>query len=218
MLLQFVARELAESPVLVVAMYRDTEIRPDHPLTGTWSSWPDVARLLELTTGDVPSEGLVAAVHRETDGNPLFVEELLRLLAQEGCLESADEAASWRLPIPRGVKQVIGRRLDHLSEDCKRVLTVASVLGREFNPDVLNRVIALSGDRLLDALDGAASERVVTEAPGAPGHLRFSHALVRDVLYDDLSPTRRVRLHRQIGEAIEVLYATNLNSHLPELA
>src|SRR5262249_25965519 len=99
-----------------------------------------------------------------------------------------------------------------------RVLTLASVLGREFSPGVLERVIALSGDQLLERLDEAVSERVVTEAPGVPGHLRFSHALIRDVLYDELSPTRRVRLHRQMGEALETLYAATLDPPLAELA
>jgi len=111
--------------------------------------------------------------------------------------------------IPQSVREVVGRRLDHLSEACNRVLTIASVIGREFELRVLERVVGahgdapLSGDRLLEALEEAVAARVITEVPRAADRYSFSHALIRETLYEELSTTRRVRLHRQIGEAIE---------------
>jgi len=179
---------------------------------------PDVASFVELTAGLEPPKPLVAAIHRETEGNPLFVGEVVRLLASEGRLADAAESGSWKLTIPHGVRAVIGRRLRHLSTACKDVLTLASVLGREFRLDLLERVSDVAGDELLEILDEATEARVVSEVPGVLGRLRFAHALIRDVLYDALPPTRRVRLHRRFGEVLETVYASDPEPHLAELA
>ena len=233
LLLQFLASELSEGRLLVVGTYRNTELGADAPLTATLSeltrqpwtrmlplgglSRTEMARFIELTVGRAPSDRLLAAVHRETEGNPLFVREVVELLAHEGRLDPSEDAPFQGLGIPQGIKQVIGRRLGQLPDVCKYVLTVASVLGREFDAEVVGGVAGLPRDRLGEALDEAVAARVVTEA-STPGQLRFSHALVRDVLYDDLSPSRRVSLHRRTGEVLEALYAGDLDPHLAELA
>src|SRR3970282_2286536 len=104
-------------------------------------------------------EALVAAVYRETEGNPFFVNEIVRLLVADGRLESPDQVKSWSVTIPQSVREVVGRRLDHLSEACNRVLTIASVIGREFGVDALERVVGahgdtpLTGDRLVEVLE-----------------------------------------------------------------
>lgn len=234
LLLQFVADAVQDARILTVGAYRDTELGPGHPLLVTLAELsrkpvtrtillqglaePDVTRFIELTTGFTPPAPLVKAIHRQTEGNPLFVGEVVRLLAREGRLEQAAETQTWRLNVPVGLRQVIARRLAHLSAECNRVLILASVLGREFTLDALEQISAVRGDQLLGILDEAASARVVTDVPGAPNRLRFAHALIRDALYDDLTPTRRVRLHRQIGELLETLYAANPEPHLAELA
>jgi tetratricopeptide (TPR) repeat protein len=156
-------------------------------------------------------------VHRETEGNPLFAREVVELLAHEGRLDPSEDAPFQGLGVPQGIKQIIGRRLTQLPDACKHVLTVASVLGREFDAEVVGGVAGLPRDRLVEAFDEAIVARVVTEAP-TPGQLRFSHALVREVLYDDLSPSRRVTLHQHTGEVLEALYAGTLDPHLAELA
>ena len=92
----------------------------------------DVGRFIEVATGIAPPEGLVTAVYTQTEGNPLFVTEIVRLLVQEGDL-TADRSTgsdSWTVRIPEGVREVIGRRLNRLSERCNETLTVASILGR----------------------------------------------------------------------------------------
>ena len=76
----------------------------------------------------------------------------------------------------------------------------------------------LSGDEMLDLLDEALAERMVGDVPGSPGRLRFSHALIRDTLYDELGPTRRLRLHRDAVAALEGVHSGNLEPHLAELA
>ncbi len=233
LLLQFMASELREGRLLVVGTYRNTELGVDSPLAATLSelarqpgtrtlalggmSRPELARFIQLTVGRAPSDRLLAAVHRETEGNPLFVREVVELLAHEGRLDPSEDAPFQGLGIPQGIKQVIGRRLGQLPDACKHVLTVASVLGREFDAEVVGGVAGLPRDRLVQAFDEAVAARVVTEAP-TPGQLRFSHALVRDVLYDDLSPSRRVSMHQRTGEVLEALYAGNLDPHLAELA
>lgn len=233
LLLQFLAGGLSESRLLVVGTYRNTELGADDPLTATLAelvrqqgtrslalqgmSRTEVSRFIELTVGSAPSDCLLAAVHRETDGNPLFVREVAQLLAHEGRLDSAEDPTFRGLGIPQGIKQVIGRRLRQLSDACRQVLTVASVLGREVDAEVVEGVTRLSREQLLQAFDEAFTARVVTEG-ATPGQMRFSHALVRDVLYDDLGPSRRVSLHRRTAEVLETLYAGDLDSHLAELA
>jgi len=113
---------------------------------------------------------------------------------------------------------VIGRRLDHLSAECNRVLTTAAVVGREFGLDALERLTDLSADCLLEALEEAVAARVVAEVPRAVGRYAFSHALIRETLYEELTTSRRARFHRQVGEVLEALYAGNPEPHVAELA
>ena len=174
----------------------------------------DVAEYIHSATGTEPAAQLVRAVHAEADGNPLFVGELVHLLEEQGRIVGA----AGLLGIPPGVRAVIRQRVGRLSERCQELLVPASVLGREFAVDVLACMTGTSSGELLDVLDEAVAERLVGEAPGAPGRLRFSHALVRDTLYDALTPARRMQLHREAGEAIEATRASDLDAHLSELA
>jgi tetratricopeptide (TPR) repeat protein len=234
LLLQFVTGDLAESRVMIVGSHRDPEAGSAGALATTIAeldrqgvthrlhvgglAQPDVARLVELTAGRLPPRAVVAAVHRETEGNPLFVGEVVRLLMDEGRLDTAVGEPLSRLAIPQRVRDVIERRLDRLSDGCRRLLVLASVIGREFGLDALARVSDLAGDALLEVLDEAADARVVTDVPGALGRLRFSHALIRDSLYDGMPTARRIRLHRRLAEALEDLYAGDVDAHLAELA
>jgi predicted ATPase/class 3 adenylate cyclase/tRNA A-37 threonylcarbamoyl transferase component Bud32 len=241
LLLQFLARELRGARLLVLGTYRDVEVRRQHPLAETLGELArqqlsqrillrglterDVDRFIEVAAGISPPQALVEAVYRETEGNPFFVNEIVRLLVAEGRMERPGEVASWSVTIPQSVREVVGRRLDHLSEGCNRVLTAASVIGREFGVDALERIVLrqaqddrISGDRLLEALEEAVAARVVNEVPRTVGRYSFSHALIWETLYEELSTNRRVRLHRQIGEVLEELYAANPEPHLSELA
>jgi DNA-binding SARP family transcriptional activator/tetratricopeptide (TPR) repeat protein len=226
LLLRFVAGQLGGAPILIVGCYRDTEVGPE--LADTLAevarepamlrvalrglSGSDTSRLLALTMGDAPADDLAAEIHAETQGNPLFAKEIGRLLAAGG------EATPGRRPIPQGVVEVIGRRLQRQTDPCREVLALASVVGREFDPDVIARVSGLEENDLFAALDEAAAAGLVGAVPEVSGRLRFSHILVRDALYEDLPAPRRVRLHRAIGEALEAIYAANPDPHLTELA
>jgi DNA-binding SARP family transcriptional activator len=232
LLLRFLARQLGSSRLLLVVAYRDIHPIPGQPLTETLVevarepvtrrialgglSERDVAQYVNLTASKVASSELAAGLHAETEGNPLFVGEFVRLLSVEGL--QAGSPAEPPLAIPPSVRDVITRRLTYLSEECNRVLVLASVLGREFSLEALARMAAVSEDELLDMLDEAMAARVVSDLPGGAGRLRFAHVLVRDALYEGLTAARRVRLHRLAVGTLEALHGEQLDPHLDELA
>ncbi|MEE9234489.1 MAG: AAA family ATPase, partial [Candidatus Acidoferrales bacterium] len=237
LLLEFVARELAGSRLLVIGTYRDMELSRRHPLSLTLGelnrerlfqrvllrglAQEDVGRFIDLVSGIAPPRGMVEAVHRQTEGNPLFVTEVVRLLVQEGELtqEKAGQRDSWSVRIPEGVREVIGRRLDRLSQRCNEALTIASVVGREFELSQLSPLIQdMSEDRLLEVLDEALGARVIEEMPQAMERYQFTHALIQEILANELSAARRVRLHARIAESLETLYGEGAEAHAPELA
>ena len=234
LLLEFLARELQIARLLVLCTYRDLELGRQHPLSQTLAELSrerlsqrillrgleerDVGRFIEMTAGMVAPEALVATVYSETEGNPFFVNEIVRLLVAEGRLEHPERVKSWSITIPQGVREVVGRRLDQLTEECNQALTIASVIGREFSLDALERVSDLSGDRLLEVLEEAVAARVITEVTDAAGRYTFSHALVRDTLHEELGTARRVALHRRIAEVLEELHSGRLEPHLADLA
>jgi len=242
LLLEFVARELANARVMIIGTYRDMELSRQHPLSQTLGELTrerlfqrvllrgldqeDVGRFIELASGVTPPIGLVDAVHRRTEGNPLFVTEVVRLLVQEGELTQdpsagsgrAEERDSWSVRIPEGVREVVGRRLDRLSERCNETLTIASVIGREFILEHLSPLIEdMTDDRLLEVLEEALSARVIEELPRSVGRYQFTHALIQETLAGELSTTRKVRLHARIAEALESLYGADAEAHAAEL-
>ena len=237
MLLQFVARELGGARLLVMGTYRDMELSRQHPLAEALGeltrerlfqrvllrglSQEDVGRFIEMTSGNSARRALVEAVHTQTEGNPLFVTEVVRLLVQEGDLsaEKVRETDSWTIRIPEGVREVIGRRLNRLSQRCNEALTVASILGREFTLAQLSPLVEqVTEDRLFEILEEALAARVIEELPQSVGRYQFTHALIQETLTSELSLTRRVRLHAQIADTLEELYGVDAEAHAAELA
>jgi DNA-binding SARP family transcriptional activator/tetratricopeptide (TPR) repeat protein len=220
LLLQFLARELAHARILVLVACRDVDPVPGRELAAMLAEVarePTTMRLLlrglseeavaDYVEAELASRELASTLYEGTDGNPLFLGETVRLLAVEG-----------RVAIPQTVRDVIARRLSHLSEKCNQVLALASVLGGEFALDALAQMENLEEDALLEVLEEAAAARVVSDAPGAHGRLRFAHVLIRDTLYESLSTPRRVRAHRLAVESLEQLYGEDAGPHLSELA
>ena len=236
LLLQFLARELGNSRLLLVGTYRDMELSRQHLLAETLGeltrerlfqrvllrglSQQDVSRFIEVAAGVNPPAGLTEAVHTQTEGNPLFVTEVVRLLVQEGELtQESGNRESWTVRIPEGVREVIGRRLNRLSQRCNETLTIASVIGREFELRQLTPLVEdISEDRLLEVLEEALAARVIEELPQAVGRYQFNHALIQETLSEELTLTRRVRLHARIAETLEELYGENAEAHAAELA
>ena len=239
-LLRFVSRELAGvegSSPLVVGSYRHTEVDQGHPLLAAVADltrgqhrWlllgglgqREVAGFMALVAGAEPSAELAAEVYRQTDGNPFFVTEVVRLLASQGGWDQLDPAAGASTVLgnglPEGVRAVVAERLSRLSGDCRRMLEVASVVGRDFELRVLQPASGLDAEQLLVLLEEAEAARLVGAVPGELSRWRFAHALVREVLYEGLLAARRVRLHGLVADALEALYAAEPGPHLAELA
>jgi DNA-binding CsgD family transcriptional regulator len=233
-MLRFVGREMEHARLLVLGTYRHTEVDRGHPLLGTLADLTrgrsrglllggldqrEVASFVALMAGMGPSPGLAAAVHRETDGNPFFVTEVVRLLASQGRLGAVEAGAPVLAGgLPEGVKTVVAERLDRLSDRCRRVLEVAAVVGQGFQLRVLQPASGQDAEGLLRLLEEAEAAHLIGAVPGGLGRWRFGHELVREVLYEGLPTARRVRLHGQVGQALERVYGADPGPHLAELA
>jgi DNA-binding SARP family transcriptional activator len=200
--LRSLAHDLADRPILVLAAHRSAEAGPD--LSATWAALTAVtAERLEL--GGLSRDGISTLIAEiapgrgfehdtevldrlidRTGGNPLFVTEFVRLLAAEG--PTAATAG-----VPAGVRDVLRRRLSRLPGTARTVLQQAAVLGRELDVDLLLRIARRDEDEVLDGLEAAVLAGLLGE-PG-PGRVRFTHALVRDTLYEDTPALRRARWH-----------------------
>ncbi|MET0899809.1 MAG: BTAD domain-containing putative transcriptional regulator [Mycobacterium sp.] len=201
-LLRGFAHDLADRPILILGAHRSAEAGPD--LTATWAALAAVtadrldldglsragvtALIGEHTTaaGYQYDTGLIDRLIERTGGNPLFVTEFARLLASEG-------RAAATAGVPAGVREVLRRRLSRLPGSARTVLQQAAVLGRELDVDLLLRIARRDEDEVLDGLEAAVLAGLLTE-PG-PGQVRFTHALVRDTLYEDTPALRRARWH-----------------------
>ena len=202
-------------PLLIVATYRDTEVpaavaalladlrRADRlavvPVRGL--DVADVAELLEAASIAEAPDNSAEVVRARTSGNPLFVRELLREAADGDPSVLLDDGA----PVPDGLRAIIRRRLSRLQGQTQELLTVAAVVGSQFDVETVVRACDLPRPDVLDALDEAQASREIAEVPGEPGQFAFSHALVRRGLYGELPRGRRAELHRRVGEALERL-------------
>ncbi|MGI5522289.1 BTAD domain-containing putative transcriptional regulator [Micromonospora sp. CA-259024] len=195
----------ATGPVLVLGTYRATEISPE--LTAALARAAGLEPIREYLAGlSAPATGELARavvgaeldpattrlIHHRSGGNPFFVRELAQLYAGQG--EAALAA------VPPGVRDVIRHRLAQLPAPTRTVLRQAAVLGRDLDPEVLS---ALAGDSatVLDAVDRALQAGFLTERE-IDGRLRFTHILVRDTLYADLSGPRRAAWHAAVAEVL----------------
>ncbi len=114
---------------------------------------------------------------------------------------------------------MIGRRLNRLSQRCNEALTVASIVGREFTLAQIRPLVEeVTEDRLFEILEEALASRVIEELPQAVGRYQFTHALIQETLAEELSITRRVRLHARIAETLEGIYGDDAEAHAAELA
>jgi class 3 adenylate cyclase len=231
LLLRHLAASDQAMRVLVHGTYRDDELSHAHPLVETLAVLhrqhgisriglpglddSGVVTLMEATAGyafDDAALGLAHAVYRETDGNPFFAGELLRHLSETGAFFQ-DATGRWvaedgfgRMTLPNSVREVIGARVGRLGGDAGRVLSVAAVIGRDFDLDILSRATGTPVGELLDIVDAARTASLVREVADATGRYRFSHALIQHTLYQDPGPTRRALAHRYVAEALEEIH------------
>lgn len=166
--------------------------------------------------GNEATEELAGLIHAETDGNPFFVHELIRYLAELGTFAQIHERPDVSGAVPPSVRDVVVQRLARLPSEVEDLLTAAAVIGRHFDVALLSLVSDTDEDDTLYLLDIAFDARLVHET--GFDEYRFAHALVQSALYRPLTETRRVRLHRRVGEALERLTDERREQRLPELA
>lgn len=171
--------------------------------------------------GDVAQQ-IARAVHGETDGNPFFVTELLRHLAETGAISSdgiwTASGGIDSLALPDSVREVVGARITRLGKDCGRMLGIAAIIGRDFDFDLLSRATAIEEEQLIDLLDQACEAGLIRELSNTAGRYHFTHALIQHVLYQDVGPARRVVAHRQVALALEDLVGKRQGARVGELA
>jgi len=164
----------------------------------------EATQLVTLHAGGTPPRGLMRALYAETEGSPLFLQELVRHLADSGV--SPDRAGPGelaRVGLPEGVRGLISRRLARVSPDCLECLRVASVIGRDFDGDLLEAVLGFEEPRFVTSLEAALAAGLVAEAPAEAGRYTFSHTLIRETLYAGMSTHRVRRLHHRVGIELE---------------
>jgi tetratricopeptide (TPR) repeat protein len=220
-------RSVPRHRILVVGSYRDVELDRTHPLAESLGELRreaefdrmrlggldagEVSELLaKIAEHDVP-EAFVAAVADETGGVPFFIREVLLHLAEEGKIFQ-DEDGRWtskvtvqEMGIPEGVREVIGRRVSRLSPAANRLLGAAAVFEGPFRLDVAATVADVSETEALDAVDEALAAQMVAPGDAADTYV-FTHALIRHTLEAELNPSRQVRAHRRVAEALEATY------------
>jgi tetratricopeptide (TPR) repeat protein len=228
LLLRHLLRGEEATAMVVLGTYRDTDLSRSHPLAAVLADLrrapnvervdlqglpvEEVAELIASAAGqplDDTITELAQQVWTETEGNPFFVGQVLRHLVETRAVVQDDDGRWRRGPnagavgLPEGVREVIGRRLSRLADDTNTTLALAAVIGREFDAALLVEASDAGADAVFDALEQAEEARLLIPVAGKPGRYGFAHALVRSTLYDELPTTRRLRLHRRIGQALE---------------
>ncbi|MBI2766634.1 MAG: AAA family ATPase [Chloroflexi bacterium] len=238
-LLDHAVRSLAHARVLFIATCREIELSDHTLLAQTLNrlgrdrlstrvamaglSLPQVHQLVTLIGEQDVSEAFARFLLQQTQGNPFFIEEILKHLVEIGTLRYT--GGRWvtdrdvRADVPVGIREVLDTRLSRLSEPCRQLLTAASAMGGGFSPGVLAAATAQDEEQVFELLDEAAAAHIVTEESDRGGPVfEFKHALIRQTLYSEMSPSRAIRLHRAIGAAIESTSGEDAPGRLPELA
>jgi len=235
--LHFLLRMDARSHLLVVGTVRTEEVDAEHPLTRLVEALRREDRVTEITlgrlsqqetaelathlVGRVISEEQNAQLFTETEGNPLFIVEMIRAGPSAPPDRNADARLLNRPPapvmdLPPVVQAIIARRLRQVTPSARVLLDVAAVIGRSFTYKVLARAASVDEDALLQGLDELWQRRIVRES--GPEAYDFTHDKLRSVASMELSAARQRVLHRRVAEALEEEYHRNLDTYSGQLA
>jgi len=238
-LLHHLANRVAQLPVVIIGTYRDLFSENNPALTRTLEelirlgirplkldglSEDTVAQMLNGLSERQAPESLVSLIFDESQGNPFFVEELYRHLLEDGKLY--DATGQFRtdfkideIDIPENVRLIIGRRLERLDENEKRVLAAAAVIGRSFSFQLLAGISLIEVDELFTVIEKAQQmEIIVPSAEGPERPFTFGHELVRQTLLAGISAPRQQRLHACVADAIERLHPGVVNERAGDIA
>ncbi len=216
LLLNHLCRKLSGEAMLVIGTYRDIEVTRKHPLFEALGeinrmttvrrihlkglSEQDVTGYIESAVSEVLPPEVLKSLYEKTEGNPLFVSEVARMLQQERNNLTGNQ---WVVEIPEGIQEAIGRRLNQLSEQCNDLLALAAVIGRKFNLQVLNKLVPDAEQLgLLEALEEAVNRGIIEERQSALAEFQFCHVLIRDILYEELSLAKKILLHKRVADTL----------------
>ena len=238
-LLEYFVRSASNLRVLTACSYRSEDVEPDSPLYKSLMKFnrqrllesvtvknlnkEETLELIKQTFGEqTVSPEFSGLIHERTGGNPFFVEEVLRSLVEDGTIfrtESKwDQKPIQEIVLPQSVKSVLKSRLTKLQPETLNALIMASVVGSEFDFEVLREVSQLEEDTLLQRLEKAFSAGLVRQVPRQKSVFKFTDDRIRELLLNDLIPIRRAKYHLKIAEAMEKAYSENLESHADTIA
>jgi tetratricopeptide (TPR) repeat protein len=239
-LITHVARAVCKLPVMIIGTFRDNELSSDGPLAQALDNFtrlhllerinlrglsPDaVSDMIRTLSGQEPSASLVHAIHSGTEGNPFFIEELYKHLKERGRLSDRSGALPRSikldaLDVPENLRLVIGRRLAGLSDQTRKVLGTAAIVGRSFTFGLLEASTRTDTEVLLDCVEEAEGAGIISSTLEYPESLfRFSHELIGQTVVSEISAPRRQRLHLDVADAIERIYENALEEHAHDLA
>ncbi len=243
-LLHYLARRLAEHPMLLVGSYRIGEVEPQHPFHGLREQLHRqglavslrlpplsvaavetmVARMSGAGAATIP---LARRLHRKTEGNPFFIIEIIKELFEAGTLRL--EQGRWQgdfirlsetdLPLPASVREVIQGRVRRLDKDSRTALQQAAVSGQEFDLELLNALRGEDEGATLEVIDALLRHRLIVEGAGTMGRdYAFSHHLIQEAVYAGIPQRRRQYVHARVGVAMERLYGSQIEELAGELA
>lgn len=239
-LLNHIARSISKLPVLILGTFRDNEIDSAGPLARTLDELlrihmlerinlrglpqSGVVEMIRALSGREPPQAVVSLFFSGTDGNPFFIEELFRHLVERGKL--IDASGEFRrdlnlaeIDVPQSLRLVIGRRLARLSEEARKILGPAAVIGRSFTFELLEASTDIDADSLLDRVEEVEKAGLIFSTLGYPeASFQFSHELIRNAVLSDLSAPRRQRLHLNVVGGIEHVHANALEDQAGDLA
>lgn len=236
-LLLHLARHTGSNRVLLIGTYRDVEINRQHPLEGALRDLQredlveripvrrlqesNTAALMAATMGEEHvSEEFASLVYRRTEGNPFFIQQVMRMLVERGDVYHEGEhwarKAVQEIDVPESIRSVVGQRLSRLTTETQELLREASVLGQAFSFDDLEAMTTWTEQAVEHALEEAARVGLLREIDR--DHYAFDHALTQQSLYAELPTRRRRRLHLAAGEAIERTSEQKRKGRAAELA
>jgi tetratricopeptide (TPR) repeat protein len=225
-LMRHLARRIRHKPVLLLATYREVELDAARPFREVMLalnrerlarrmklnrlSTEQTSALLEVIFQEDISQEFLDGIYHETEGNPFFIEEVCKALIEEG--QVFHTAKGWdrldmdEMEIPQSVRDVVQARAAKLPQPFQDTLTLAAVLGREFDFDTLVEASDLDENTLIEALEAAEDSQLIQEVSGEGGAtFSFVHALIPSTLVESVRTLRRRILHQRAAAAIESL-------------
>lgn len=230
-LLEFITQELTRSRLLLAGTYRDGEVLKNAPLLSALGglirdadverihlaglSEVAVGELAERMCGTALPDPLIGTIYQRTDGNPLFATELIRVLLEENAGRAITTVPT---RIPAGVRETIARRLMRLSARCNDLLGIAAVYGRQFSARELAGAADESVAEVLSGLEPALQAGIVDSSDGVVGNFQFTHALIRETIYEELTTLARLRIHARAADALVSVHSAHMEPVLDRIA